>query len=81
VASDHEFADAWWEYAMEFAEGPRTAIGYIKQNVLDAAHLPLREALVAEAQRQTLTGQTPDHKEAIRAWVEKREPRFGPNLE
>lgn len=77
VADDDRFADAWWDLAHSFASGPRAAIGYIKENVNDALSMSLREALVEEARRQTLSAQTADHREAVRAWVEKREPRFG----
>jgi 2-(1,2-epoxy-1,2-dihydrophenyl)acetyl-CoA isomerase len=35
-----------------------------------------RELLDREAWGQTLTGQTEDHKEAVKAFLEKREPKF-----
>jgi 2-(1,2-epoxy-1,2-dihydrophenyl)acetyl-CoA isomerase len=36
----------------------------------------LKDALDLEAWHHTRTGQTDDHKEAARAFVEKREPKF-----
>ncbi len=78
VVPDEEFAAAWRSWAEEFAAGPQTAIGLMKANVLNAGRLTLAEAVVVEAEHQVATAQTDDHREGVRAWVEKRPPRFGP---
>jgi 2-(1,2-epoxy-1,2-dihydrophenyl)acetyl-CoA isomerase len=78
VVPDAEFPAAWRAWAASLAAGPKAAIGLMKQNVLDASRLPLADAVVAEARRQVESSRTDDHREAIRAWVDKREPRFGP---
>ncbi len=78
VVPDDKFAAAWQAWAGEFAAGPQTAIGLMKANVLNASRLTLAEAVVVEAEHQVATAQTDDHREGVRAWVEKRPPRFGP---
>jgi 2-(1,2-epoxy-1,2-dihydrophenyl)acetyl-CoA isomerase len=76
VAAD-EFDQAWHEWAGTFASGPQTAIGFMKANVADADRLTLAQAIEVESRRQIETGQTADHREGVRAWVEKRPPNFG----
>ena len=63
-------------YARRIASGPRVAYGYMKANLNAAMHHDLRTVLDREAVAQALTGQTEDHKEAVNAFLEKREPKF-----
>jgi 2-(1,2-epoxy-1,2-dihydrophenyl)acetyl-CoA isomerase len=77
LVGDDEFERAWRAWAKQFASGPQTAIGYIKQNVLNASRLTLAEAIPIEAELQTRTTATEDHREAVRAWLAKRDPVFG----
>ncbi len=74
-------ADALQEHALglarRLAAGPRTAIGYMKENVNLALHAPLDEYMDVEVTHHLQTFATDDHTEAARAFVEKREPRFG----
>ncbi len=64
-------------YAKRIAAGPRIAYGYMKGNLNAAMHgADLRMVLDREAVGQALTGQTQDHKEAVKAFLEKREPQF-----
>ncbi|MYA07070.1 MAG: enoyl-CoA hydratase [Holophagales bacterium] len=63
--------------ALELANGPREAIGYMKRNVNRAVLGSLRESLAVEAEGMVRSVRTADHKEAVRAFMEKREPRFG----
>ena len=63
--------------ARSFADGPRLAISFMKQNILDADRLNLSQAILQESRRMVDSSQTQDHREGVRAWVEKREPRFG----
>lgn len=77
VAADHGFAQAWHDWAAQFASGPQTAIGLMKANVLDAQRLTLGEAVAIESERMVASSRTADHREAVHAWVEKREPIFG----
>jgi 2-(1,2-epoxy-1,2-dihydrophenyl)acetyl-CoA isomerase len=78
VAEGDDFEAAWRSWAGEFAAGPQTAIGFMKQNVLNASRLTLAEAVHTEAEFQVASSRTDDHREGVRAWVEKRPPRFGP---
>ncbi|AOB33623.1 enoyl-CoA hydratase [Bordetella sp. H567] len=63
--------------ARRLADGPRTAIAHIKGNLNDAPHLTLGEMLDRECWRHVRCTETADHREAAKAFVEKRPPRFG----
>lgn len=77
LVPDDDFDRAWRAWAATFATGPQTAIAFMKANLLDADRLTLAEAIEVETQRQISTSQTQDHREAVRAWVDKRDPVFG----
>lgn len=62
--------------ARQLADGPRTALRYMKENINRALGADLRTCLAMEADRMVRVGATPDHKEAVRAFMEKRPPRF-----
>jgi len=63
-------------FAAELAAGPPIAHRLMKENLNRALHHELKECLAAEAVAMTRTGQTDDHKEAAKAFVEKRDPSF-----
>jgi enoyl-CoA hydratase/carnithine racemase len=48
----------------------------MKDNLDEAAHIDFDTALVHEARRLVETSRTEDHREAVRAFVEKRAPVF-----
>ncbi len=77
VVADDVFAAAWGDSARAFAHGPQFAIAGMKRNVRDALTVPLGEALEFETARMVACSETADHKEAVRAWIDRREPRFG----
>jgi len=52
------------------------ALAHIKDNLDEAAHIELDAALQREARRLVLSSRTDDHREAVRAFVEKRPPVF-----
>ena len=62
--------------ALELANGPRAALRTMKRNVNRAVLGDLRGSLAAEAEGMVRSVRTADHKEAVRAFMEKREPRF-----
>jgi len=64
------------ELAARIANGPRVALRYMKRNMNAAESGSLKDQLDLEAWHHTRTGMTEDHKEAARAFVEKREPVF-----
>jgi len=65
------------ELALRIASGPTVAYRYMKENLNRAASgAGVLECLDLEATHHVHTGQTEDHKEAARAFVEKRTPVF-----
>jgi 2-(1,2-epoxy-1,2-dihydrophenyl)acetyl-CoA isomerase len=76
VAPDVGFTDAWMAWAQELASGPTGAITGMKANVHDALRLSLADALPRETERMIASGRTDDHREAVRAWRERRPPEF-----
>ncbi|HEY0104784.1 MAG TPA: enoyl-CoA hydratase-related protein [Rhizomicrobium sp.] len=65
------------EIAFRLAKGPRVAYRYMKENINRAlAGADVDECLDLEATHHNHTGQTEDHREAAKAFVEKREPVF-----
>jgi 2-(1,2-epoxy-1,2-dihydrophenyl)acetyl-CoA isomerase len=62
--------------AARLAAGPRVAYRYMKRNLNAAESGTLKELLDLEAWHHTRTGMTEDHREAAKAFVEKREPVF-----
>jgi 2-(1,2-epoxy-1,2-dihydrophenyl)acetyl-CoA isomerase len=62
--------------AEHIASGPTLAYARMKENLNRAETADLMTALDAEALNMTLSGQTTDHLEAAKAFVEKRQPVF-----
>ena len=65
------------ERAQRFAQGPRQTYGLIKRGLERALALDLEQTLELESHLQTLAAKTPDHREAVRAFLEKRPPHYG----
>jgi 2-(1,2-epoxy-1,2-dihydrophenyl)acetyl-CoA isomerase len=76
VFSEEEFETEVMDRARRLAGGPRVAYRYMKENLNRAICGELGECLDIEATHHIHTGLTEDHREAARAFVEKREPRF-----
>ena len=76
VVPDTEIDAAAHELALSLAQGPSIALGYIKRNINNAEHLSLEACFDAEAIHHSRSGETADHKEAAKAFVEKRKPVF-----
>jgi 2-(1,2-epoxy-1,2-dihydrophenyl)acetyl-CoA isomerase len=70
------FGDEVHSFAKRIASGPRVAYAYMKANLNTALHSDARTMLDREAVGQSLTGLTEDHKEAVKAFLEKRDPKF-----
>lgn len=62
--------------ARELANGPRIALRAMKENVDRAVHADLGDCLDIEVTHHHWAGTTEDHREAARAFVEKRPPVF-----
>jgi 2-(1,2-epoxy-1,2-dihydrophenyl)acetyl-CoA isomerase len=71
-----EFPDAGLAFCRKLAEGPTAAYANIKANFLYAETANLEDALAQEARTMIASGQTRDHAEGARSFVERRTPRF-----
>ncbi|HEY7202799.1 MAG TPA: enoyl-CoA hydratase [Methylomirabilota bacterium] len=76
VVPDARLEEETMALASRLARGPRVAYRYMKRNMNAAESAPLKDMLDLEAWHHTRTGMTEDHREAARAFVEKREPQF-----
>ena len=70
------FKDEVHAFAKKIAAGPQIAYSHMKANLNYALRYDLRTLLDDEAWGQILTGRTHDHREAVKAFLEKREPKF-----
>ena len=64
------------EIASRLANGPTVAYRYMKENLNRALAGEVDDCLDLEATHHVHCGQTQDHREATKAFVEKREPTF-----
>lgn len=62
--------------ATTLANGPQIAFGYIKDNLDEALSIDHATAIDREADRLLKCRSTDDHREAVQAFAEKREPAF-----
>jgi 2-(1,2-epoxy-1,2-dihydrophenyl)acetyl-CoA isomerase len=76
VVADDQLEAETLLLAGKIARGPRIAYRYMKRNLNAAETGTLKDLLDLEAWHHTRTGQTDDHREAAKAFVEKREPVF-----
>src|SRR4051812_12492334 len=76
VVPDAEVEAAARELALSLAHGPSVTLGYIKRNINNAETMTLEACFDAEAMHHSRCSDTDDHKEAAKAFVEKRAPVF-----
>jgi 2-(1,2-epoxy-1,2-dihydrophenyl)acetyl-CoA isomerase len=76
TVDDDRLASETFALARRIADGPRVALGYMKRNQHAAETEPFAPVLEMEAVHQARTAQTEDHKEAVKAFIEKRKPAF-----
>src|SRR3984893_15521000 len=76
VVADADLEKETMALATRIAAGPRVALRYMKRNMNAAETGTLKELLDLEAWHHTRCGMTEDHREAARAFVDKREPVF-----
>jgi 2-(1,2-epoxy-1,2-dihydrophenyl)acetyl-CoA isomerase len=76
VVPDDRLREETMTLARQLGNGPRVAWRYMKRNMKIAEEGTLAEALDAEAIGMMRCRETEDHKEALRAFMEKRPPRF-----
>jgi 2-(1,2-epoxy-1,2-dihydrophenyl)acetyl-CoA isomerase len=77
VVDDGSLVDAAVEHATTYAENPPSAVRMIKELLtVNGAEPDLAEVQRRESERLREAMRSDDHKEAIAAFMEKREPRF-----
>ena len=76
VFPDTEFAREWKAYATAIARGATEAYALTKEGLNAAWERDLASFLEVEADLQERAGRTHDYAEGVRAFAEKRTPRF-----
>lgn len=76
VVAERDLEGATRELSTRLAEGPTLAIGRTKSLINDAFLNTLEQQLANERQIQMLSPHTEDYTEGLRAFLEKRKPRF-----
>ena len=76
VFADVTFRQDAFDYAKKLANGPTRALGRMKKNLNAGLDQSLTASLALEAQHMIASGGTDESREAIRAFMEKRPPRF-----
>ena len=77
VFADESLRSETAAFAARLASGPRTALALMKRNLERALTSDFLPALDQEAEFLVQAAATEDHREAVRAFIEKRPPRFG----
>ena len=76
VVPDEQLQTEAFALAKSLAEGPRLALRYMKDNLDEALSFDFATARDHEAERLIRLTTTADHREAVQAFIEKREPLF-----
>jgi len=76
VVADTELRDVAFALARSLAEGPLQAYAGMKDNLDYALTADLLDSMDQEAEYMVRSARTTDHKEAVRAFVDKRKPVF-----
>jgi 2-(1,2-epoxy-1,2-dihydrophenyl)acetyl-CoA isomerase len=76
VVPHDQFESEVRQWAARIAAGPLTSFRYMKANINLATHTDFRTLLDREAETHLRCGQTDDHKEGVRAFLEKRAAQF-----
>jgi 2-(1,2-epoxy-1,2-dihydrophenyl)acetyl-CoA isomerase len=76
VCEPEELQDKTAEIASRLASGPTVAFRYMKENLNRAMAGDVDDCLDLEATHHIHTGMTHDHRNAAKAFVEKRDPVF-----
>lgn len=76
AVAPHELDAAVKQYTDYYATAPTKAIGLIKKMLNKSMSASLNEMLEYEAYCQEIAGASQDHKEGVKAFLEKRKPSF-----
>ena len=76
VVADAELGENAFALAKSLAEGPSIALARIKDNLDHAVSANFLDSMDHEAENMVRSARTTDHKEAVRAFIDKRKPVF-----
>ncbi len=76
VVPHDELMETTLELAQRIAEGPTYSMALIKRLVQRSLHVDFAESLRLAGPAQAIARRTDDHKEGVRAFIEKRRPAF-----
>ena len=76
VYEDEMFEQELFKLTQHLARQPTSSMHLIKKAMNLSWQNPLDEQLKIERHFQYLTGQSPNYKEGVRAFMEKRNPEF-----
>jgi enoyl-CoA hydratase/carnithine racemase len=76
VVADAELRENAFALAKSLAEGPSIALARIKDNLDHAVSANFLDSMDQEAENMVRSARTTDHKEAVRAFIDKRKPVF-----
>ena len=76
VAPHDELMETTLDLAQRIAEGPTYSMALIKRLVHQSLHVDFAESLRLAGPAQAIARRTEDHKEGVRAFIEKRRPSF-----
>jgi len=76
VVPHDELMDVTMKLATKLAHGPTVQMGLMKLMAHKATHQTFREHFAGNAGASAIARSTEDHKEGVRAFIEKREPNF-----
>ena len=76
IAPPEEMMNKTMEVAGRLAHGPTVAFRYMKENLNRAMSGEVEDCMDLEATHHVHCGQTQDHRDATKAFVEKRDPVF-----
>ena len=81
VVAPDELINRTLDLAREFANGPQAAMRMLKRSIYNAAEMTFSQALDEIAAKTAVTDHHPDAAEGMKAFQEKRTPRFNRWLE
>ena len=76
VVSHDELMETTMDLAQRIADGPTYSMALIKKLVQDSLYINLEQSLRLAGPAQEISRRTEDHKEGVRAFVEKRRPAY-----
>ena len=76
IVKHEELEEKTFEIAKQLAQGPSVAFRYMKENLNRAVSGEVDDCLDLEVTHHVHCGETEDHKNATKAFVEKKQPVF-----